>query len=404
MDQNDSPRVSGRRMSLAELRAAAAVAAVFFLRMLGLFMILPVLPLHAGRLAGATPLTAGIALGAYGVTQALMQIPFGALSDRYGRKRVITAGLLLFAAGSGIAGAADGIGGVILGRLLQGAGAVAAAAMALTADLTREEQRTKAMAMIGVSIGLAFMLAFVLGPLIDAAFGLAAVFWTGALLALVAVAVLHALVPDPGQTIADPDDRPRGAALAGVLRDRRLLRLDLGVLCLHAVLTACFVALPLVLRDGAGLPGARHWQVYLPVLVVSVLLILPLLRIADRGHGMPVAAAAVAVLAGSCATFALLPPALGTLAAALVLFFAAFNLLEALLPALVSRTAPRQARGTALGAFSTFQFLGAFAGGALGGFLHGAGGPGAVFTGAAVLCLVWLGVSVTGVRREAAER
>ncbi len=408
MTQNDpsSPATRAARMSAPELRAAAGLGAVFFLRMLGLFMILPVLPLHAGELAGATPFTAGLALGAYGMTQALLQIPFGTLSDRFGRKRVISAGLLLFAAGSVVGALADSITGVIAGRLLQGAGAIAAAVMALSADLTREQHRTKAMALIGVSIGFAFILAFVLGPLIDARRGMDAVFWAGAVLALAALVILHLAVPTPARATHHPEYQADPGQLRRVLRDPGLLRLDLGVCCLHLVLTASFVVIPLVLRDGAGLGSQRHWQFYLPVLVASAVLMLPMLQFADRPDRVRgVTLAAIAILGTALAALALVQPGVLALGLALVAFFAAFNLLEASLPAQVSRLAPGGARGTALGVFSTAQFLGSFAGGALGGLLHGALGAGAVFTAAALVCGLWLaGTALARSRPGAAAR
>lgn len=393
MTQNNPTARAGAHMTPLELRATASLAAVFFLRMLGLFMILPVLPLHAQGVTGATPLSAGIALGAYGITQACLQLPFGMLSDRYGRKRVISAGLVLFAAGSAVAALSTSIGGIIAGRLLQGAGAVAAAIMALAADLTRESSRTKAMAGIGASIGLAFALAFILGPIVDASFGMSAVFWAAAGCAVLALAVVVLLVPDPPVEVHHRDVQADSSELRRVLRHRGLLGLDLGVACLHCVLTASFVVIPLALRDHAGLPAARHWQVYAPVLIASVLLMLPFVFLADRGRRMRTVTMGAVVLLGTVEiALAFAQHSLLLLAALLALFFTAVNVLEASLPAMVSRAAPADARGTALGVFSTSQFLGAFSGGVIGGYLHGAFGNAAVFAAAAGLCALWIGL------------
>lgn len=383
-------------MTGTEIRSAAALASVFFLRMLGLFMILPVLPLHADALDGATPMLIGLALGGYGVSQALLQIPFGMLSDRWGRKRVITFGMLLFAAGGVVAGLSESIYGVILGRVLQGAGAVAAAVMALAADLTTEVHRTKAFAMIGSSIGLAFLLAFVFGPLIYSHHGLPAVFWAAAASGLAAIAILHAVVPDPPRSPHHRDCEADAGELARILGNGPLMRLNVGVFSLHFVLTASFVVLPLALRDQVGLDPGHHWALYLPVLIASVVLMIPFLWLAERRHQLkPVMVGGIALITLTEIAFAERAGGLAGIAALLVAFFTAFNLLEALLPSLVSRTAPLGAKGTALGVFSTAQFLGSFAGGALGGYLHGAVNDSMVHLAAAAVAAIWLIASAT---------
>ena len=375
-------------MSAFELRAALGLGSIYAARMLGLFMILPVFTLYASGLEGYTPALAGLAIGVYGLTQALLQLPFGLLSDRLGRKRVITAGLLIFAAGSVLAAGADSIAGVIAGRTLQGAGAIAATVMALTADLTREEHRTKAMAIIGMSIGAAFTLSLIAGPILGAWVGLSGIFWITALLAVVALLILHLYVPTPAASRFHRDAQPVPAQIGTVLRDGQLLRLDIGILLLHLVMTATFVSLPLVLRDTGGLPPDRHWQLYLGVLAASVILMAPFVFLAERHRRIK------QVFIGAIATLGLAQlwllnagQGLPQLILAMVVYFAAFNILEASLPSLVSKVAPPQSKGTALGMYSTAQFLGAFLGGASGGWtmqhygIHGVFGLGALVAG-----------------------
>lgn len=390
MNRNDhiQPRSP---MSAVELRSAAALAGIYFLRMFGLFLILPVFSLYGSRLQGATPFLTGLAMGAYGLTQMVFQVPFGMLSDRLGRKPVITGGLILFAGGSVVAALSNHIVWVILGRALQGAGAISSAVMALAADLTREEQRTKAMALIGVSIGLAFAGAFVAGPALDAAAGLHGLFWMAAAMALGAIVVLYAAVPQPVQSRFHRECEAEPGQLRAILLQPDLLRLNMGILFLHATLTASFVALPITLRDDLGLAGAEHWKLYLPALVVSVALLLPLLRLADRGtRGKEIFLCAIAALAVALVGLALSDGMGPPLFAMVVLFFTAFNYLEASLPALVSQVAPAEHRGTALGLYAMSQFLGTFIGGALGGGLFGVAGVTGVFSLGAVLALAWL--------------
>ena len=338
-------------MSRPERRAVAALSGIFSLRMLGLFMFLPVFSVHAHEYAGHTPLLIGVAIGIYGLTQGVFQVPFGILSDRFGRKPVIAAGLVVFALGSVVAALADGIWGVVAGRALQGLGAVAAAVMALASDLTGEAHRTKAMAVIGVSIGAAFALALVLGPAVTGVAGVSGLFWTTAVLAALAVALLYLGVPDPprvarsgGATLAD---------LASALRDGQMLRLDAGIFILHAIMIATFVALPIALRDRAGIDAADHWKVYVGVLAASVVLTVPLVVFADRKNrsrtvvllGIVLLGAALAGLAAVVVPAAA-PAGAGigaggiALIGCMVVYFAGFNTLEASLPAMVSRAAP----------------------------------------------------------------
>lgn len=377
-------------------RAVAGLASIFGLRMLGLFMILPVFSLYADGLAGYSPILLGFAIGAYGLTQALLQIPFGMLSDRIGRKPVIAGGLLVFALGSVVAALSDHIAGVIVGRALQGAGAIAAAVMALTADLTPDEHRTKAMAVIGMSIGLAFFASLIAGPVLGHWVGLAGIFWLTAALALGGLVVLYTIVPAPRESRVHRDAEPVPAQFSRVLRDPQLLRLDLGILLLHLMMTSTFVALPLALRDYAGVTPGSHWQVYLAVLLASVAVMVPFVVLAERRRQMKaVFVGAVAALGLAQLGMAGWHDGLWPLAALLVLYFAAFNILEASLPSLVSRIAPSEGKGTAMGVYSSSQFLGAFAGGLLGGHLLWAWGLTGVFLLNAGVALVWLAAAAT---------
>ncbi len=372
-----------------ERRAAYGLASIYALRMLGLFMIFPVFSLYARHLEGSTPLLIGLALGIYGLTQSVLQIPFGWASDRLGRKPVITGGLVLFALGSAVAAVSHTIWGVVLGRAVQGSGAIAAAVMALAADLTREEQRTKVMAVIGVSIGMAFALALILGPVLDRFIGVPGIFWLTAFLALLGIAVLHLGVPNPVRSAFHPDAEAAHGQFAPVLRDTQLLRLDFGILSLHLILTASFVVVPIALSDVAGLPAARHWLLYLVILVLSVAAMVPFIVLAEKRRLLK------ETLVGAIALLALAEVGLaldhgGVLGIALWLwvFFTAFNLLEASLPSLISRLAPPHRKGTALGVYSSAQFLGAFLGGIAGGWLYGHYGLAAVF----VACAAWGGL------------
>jgi len=377
-------------MTPIERRAATALASIYALRMLGLFMILPVFALYAERLDGVTPLTVGLAISAYGLTQALLQIPFGLVSDRIGRKPVIVFGLLLFAAGSVVAALADSINMVIVGRALQGSGAIAAVVLALAADLTRESVRTRMMASIGASIGVAFAFALILGPLLDRWIGVPGIFLLTAVLAVLGIAVVTLVVPTASVSV-HRDAEPVRGQFRTVLRDPELLRLDGGILILHTILTATFVVFPLVLRDSAGLEAASHWQVYLPVLAFSLVGMVPLVIYAERRQKhKPVFLGAIVVL--GCGQFGLYLAggSLVGLLIALGLMFTAFNLLEASLPSLVSKTVAGNRKGTAMGVYSTSQFFGAFLGGLLGGAVHGMAGTGAVFLLCAGLAVAWL--------------
>lgn len=383
-------------MNNSERRAVAALAAVYSMRMLGLFMVLPVFALLGPELHGATPALIGLAIGIYGLSQASLQIPFGALSDRLGRKRLIYIGLIIFAAGSLLAAASDHIYGVIAGRALQGAGAIASVLMALVSDLTRAEQRTKAMASIGVTIGLSFSLSLILGPLLGRFAGLAGIFYLTAILALVAMVIVWRLVPNPPVMVTRGEHLPARAMLGQVLRDQRLLRLDFGIFALHLALTALFIQVPVLLSDQLGLAMDSMWWYYLTVMVTSFFAMVPFIIIGEKKQQMK------AVLSGAVALLLLASLSLwqwsGTLTAAwfgLFFFFMAFNLLEASLPSLISKESPSGAKGTAMGVYSTSQFFGAFLGGAAGGVLAGWAGADGVFGLMAIVLLVWLIVAGT---------
>ena len=381
-------------MAPAERRAAFGLAAIFATRMLGLFLILPVFAVYARGLDGFSPALAGLAIGAYGLTQAALQIPFGWLSDRFGRKPVIAVGLLLFAAGSLLAAVGDSIWTVIAGRALQGTGAIAAAIMALAADLSRESQRSKVMAVIGGGIGVAFMAALMLGPALDSLIGVPGIFLLTACLAIAAIGLLFGFVPRP-QAPAAPAAATR---FRDVLLDAQLLRLDFGVFVLHMMLTAMFVVFPLVLVDRLQIPLIHHTWLYLGVMIAAIAVMVPVLISAERHQRTRLAfIGAVAVLAAANLLLAQGPRALWSVVVVLVPFFAAFNLLEATLPSLVSRLAPAARKGAALGVYSSSQFFGAFAGGTFGGWLHQHYGIDAVFLMLAGMAAVWA-VVATGMR------
>ena len=377
-------------MSPIELRAALSLSSIFGLRMLGMFVILPVFAIYAEGLPGGDNLTlVGIAIGVYGLTQGILQVPFGWWSDRYGRKPVIYAGLAIFAAGSFVAALGINIYVVILGRMLQGAGAISAAVMAMTADLTRDEHRAKAMALIGSTIGATFAASLVLSPWLNHVIGVPGIFVMTGVLVLAAMAVVYALVPD----IPDAPRRDGARGLeqfVAVLRDPQLARLYYGVFALHAILMALFIAVPLDLR-AAGLPVERHWQVYLPVMAGSFVLMLPAIFGTGRpGRMKAVFIGAIALLLLTQAAMPWMSGGVWTMAAFLLAFFTAFNALEAHLPTLVSRIAPRNSRGIAIGVFSSLQFFGTFAGAVAGGFLYGRWGTAGVVILDVVLLVIWL--------------
>lgn len=383
-------------MNRDERRAMSGLSLVFAFRMLGMFMVLPVLATYGTELSGATPLLIGVAIGAYGLTQAVLQVPFGVISDRIGRMPVIYAGLLIFAAGSAVAAMADSINMVIVGRILQGAGAISAAVMALLSDLTREQHRTKVMAGIGMSIGLSFVVAMVVGPLLTRFFGLSGLFWVTALMALLGIVLVALWVPKPDKSVRHLDAALNREAFGRILNNSQLLRLNLGIFTLHALLMASFMALPLALIEHGELARESHWWVYLLAMGIGFVAMLPFIIYSEKKRQLKkIFLGAIVVLLLSQAYLMLMGKSLLLLIAGAVIFFAAFNLLEATLPSLISKLAPAGAKGTAMGIYSTSQFLGAALGGVLGGWLFQLGGISLVFFGCTILAAIWLVFAVS---------
>ena len=383
-------------MEKHELRAAASLAAVFSVRMLGLFMVYPVFAAFARHLAGATPYKIGIALGIYGLSQGVLQMPFGALSDRIGRKTMIVIGLAVFGLGSAVAARAHTIDGMIIGRVLQGAGAIGSVVLALVADLTAEKNRTKAMALVGMTIGFSFLVAIVTGPAVAGWVGVAGIFWLMAALALAGIAITLLVVPRPPRVPAGGGAQPLAALIGASLRNPELLRLDFGIFALHAMLTASFLVVPALLRGTLAVSSREQWQVYLPVLLVSVAVMVPAIIVAERHRRMKsLLVGAVAALAASQLMLAAGGSNPYVLLAGLVVFFSGFNVMEASLPSLVTKAAPAGSTGTATGIYSSSQFLGIFAGGAIGGWVHQAAGTAAVFFFAGAVAVIWLLVAAT---------
>ena len=383
-------------MTPTERRASGSLASIFALRMLGLFLVLPVFALEAARYPGGDdPARVGLAMGIYGLTQGLLQIPFGLASDWWGRKRVLVAGLLLFALGSFVAAWAPDLNWLIAGRSLQGAGAISAAVTAMLADLTRDEVRTKSMALVGASIALMFALSLVAAPLLASRIGLAGLFALTGSLALAAIAAVIWWVPPEPLKHANA---PRGSMLE-VLRHPALLRLDFGVFVLHAVQLAMWVAIPALLV-ASGMGAESHWQIYLPAVLSSfVVMGSTLFPLEKRGYLRAVFLAAIGLIfvvqLGLLWVSGMAVPSLALLGTLLFLFFCGFNVLEASQPSLASRAAPAHSRGAALGVYNTLQSLGFFAGGALGGWItknHGAQG---LFMACGCLMLIWLAVAWT---------
>jgi MFS family permease len=376
-------------LNALEKKAAFSLATVFGLRMLGLFMILPVFAIYGVDLIGYSPIWIGLAIGAYGLTQALLQIPMGILSDKFGRKPVILAGLVVFLLGSIIAATSDTIYGVVLGRAIQGMGAIASAILALAADLSREEQRPKVMATIGMFIGLSFTVALVAGPIVAEYTGLNGLFWFIAILTVFAILLIQFMVPNSVNKSPRGDNVALPSQIRTLISHPQLFRLNWGVFTLHMALTACFVVLPRQFVS-SGLPLEQHWKLYLPTLLGSFFLMVPFMIMAiKKQKEKQVFAGAICLLTVALTCLWILPNNLPTLITVMVMFFTAFNYLEATMPSLLSRIAPAGVKGSAMGIYSSSQFFGAFLGGLLGGTIESLFNEHSVFLVMAIIALSW---------------
>ena len=376
-------------MDALERRSVMALASVYLFRMLGLFLIMPVMSIAADDLTGANAAMIGAAIGIYGLTQALLQIPMGMMSDKVGRKRIIVLGLLLFALGSILCANADDIISLIFGRAVQGAGAIASTLMALLSDVTREQNRTKAMATVGISIGVSFMLSLVLGPWLFAQIGLAGLFYLSFIFSLVGIALVLFMVPNMKQHTFRRDTTPSMAALGRVLLNPALAFMNASVFLLHASLTALFVCIPSLLVTHYQLPLANHSWLYLIVMGLAFVGMVPLVIIAEAKGQMKAVISGAILLLGSAIVLMQFAPAVAWFAVVLWLYFVAFNTLEATLPSVISKLAPVGYRGTAMGVFSTHQFLGAFVGGLGGGWLLQTYSAAILFSVVGGVLLIW---------------
>ncbi len=386
--------MSSNGLNSIEKKAAFSLAAVFGLRMLGLFMILPVFAIYGEQLIGYSPIWIGLAIGAYGLTQAMLQIPMGILSDKYGRKPIILIGLLIFLLGSIVAAMSDTIYGVVLGRALQGTGAIASAILALAADLSREEQRPKVMATIGMFIGLSFTIAMIIGPIVAEAFGLSGLFWFIALLTIFAMLLIQFLVPHSVNKAPRGDSVALPAQLKKLIRHPQLSRLNFGVFALHMAMTACFITLPKQFVE-SGLLLEDHWQLYLPTLIGSFFLMVPFMIFAiKKQKEKQMLSASVLLLTLALFLLWYLPTSFTGLVITVIMFFTAFNYLEATMPSILSRLAPAGVKGSVMGIYSSSQFLGAFSGGVLGGAIASRFGEQSIFLVMAVISCIWLIISL----------
>ena len=389
MSQEQEIEARAGKMTRVEVKASASLASIFALRMLGLFLILPVFAVYAHKIPGGDDeFLVGLTLGMYGLTQGILQIPFGVASDRWGRKPVIVVGLLIFAIGSFLAAIADQIFFVMLGRALQGAGAISAAVTAMISDSVRERVITKAMAMVGASIGLTFALSLVIAPPLNELFGVPGLFCITGLLALAALPVILFVVPQPPVTTSAAEHASR-VPWQKVLFDRELLRLNFGIFSLHAVLTALFVVVPGRL-ESMGLPVLHHWYVYLPAVLLGFALMVAPIRWAERTRNVvKLIRYGILLMTVTFGLFTYLMHSIWEIAFLLTLFFTCFNVLEATLPGLISRWAPKESKGLALGIYNTTQNLGLFAGGAVGGLFARYFPAESVFIAATILMIIW---------------
>lgn len=388
MPDNYSMQLSSIPLQTQEKQAIFSLAGISALRMLGLFMLMPILSLYSQHLIASTPLLIGIALGCYGLTQALLQIPFGMYSDRFGRKPIIALGIILFVVGSVIAAQSHQIWGLILGRSLQGAGAVGSATNALLADLTRTEQRTKAMAVIGITIGGSFLIAMLLGPLLINWFSVPTIFWICFLFGLFALLILFCYVPKPTSSIALNN---KLIDFKKILLNKPLFKLNLGIFLLHTILTANFFVLPFIFNHFAGIVQKNHWQIYLPVLTASLMTVVATFRYTQKPKQLKIMfSTSIVLLLVAELLLSFFYTNVISIAIELWVFFTAFTLLEAMIPSLVSKIAPIEQRGAAMGINSSYQFMGIFIGGSLSGWLFGHFSMNLILIGGALLAGIWL--------------
>jgi MFS family permease len=380
-------------MTPLEIRSSLSLASIYGLRMLGMFLILPIFAIYAEGLPGSpSAFQVGLALGAYGLTQALFQLPFGMLSDRYGRKNIIYIGLLLFALGSFVSGSSDDINIIILGRAIQGAGAISAAITALVADLTRDEHRTKAMAMIGATIGITFALSLMGAPVLNRLIGVPGIFMLTGFLSLSAILVVRFVVPTPLNINTTKTLKEPAPSFKSILENKELSRLNFGIFALHAAQMAMFIVVPIALATSGGMDVNQHWKVYLPVLLSSFVFMIPIIIVSEKfNRAKLVFISSIFLMLIAQLMFGILINVFWGLVASLFVYFVAFNVLEASLPSLISKIAPPSAKGTAIGVYNTCQSLGVFFGGLLGGFLADFGGSFSVFSFCAILMTLWVG-------------
>jgi len=385
------------RMSALEVRASMSLASIYGLRMLGMFLILPIFSIYAETMPGGeNHLLIGLALGAYGLTQAMFQLPFGMASDRFGRKRMIYIGLVLLVIGSLIAAFATDLTTVIIGRAIQGAGAVSAVVTALVADLTREEHRTKAMAMIGGTIGITFALSLILGPALNQWIGIPGIFMLTGVLAVLAILDVKYLVPDPVVSRFHSDAEAAPSKLKDVVKDMQLMRLNFGIFALHAAQMAMFVVVPFAIKQTSGMSENDHWLIYLPVMVLSFALMVPAIIYGEKKAKLKqVFVGAIAIMLAAQLLFAGSIDVFWGIIISLSVYFIAFNILEATLPSIISKLAPAASKGTAIGVYNTAQSLGIFVGGVVGGYLSHYHGFASVFVFCSVLMAMWLLVAVS---------
>lgn len=378
-------------MHAKERTAVASLSVIMALRMLGLFMLLPVFALYTHKIASATPALIGLALGIYGVTQACCQIPFGILSDRLGRKPILAVGLILLGLGSVVAAISHSIYWIIIGRALQGTGAIGSTILATIADLTRDEDRSKAMALVGMTIGFSFAAALILGPAINAWFQLSGIFWSTLLFAGFGIILLYTTVPTPPKILIHPKVKPEKGYFKKVLRDKQLLRLDLGIFSLHCILTAFFIGIPVVLSQMIRLTEYQQVLFYLNIMLLAFIVVIPLIIIGEKQRKLKSFFIGSIVLLVICPILLfLLPRSLNSIGIILFFFLAAFTLLEAILPSLISKVAPIRYKGTAMGIYSSAQFLGIFIGGSIGGWIFGHFDVSGLFIFCTIVSLMWL--------------